>query len=43
MSDIEFVVAAYGVILGAVGLYAVGLLRRLRRARDAAPPVDPPE
>ena len=36
VGDLGFVVAAYGVILGAVGLYAVTLARRLRRAREAA-------
>ena len=34
-SDWTFVAAAYGVILGGVGLYALGLVRRLRRARGA--------
>jgi hypothetical protein len=32
MSDPAFVVAAYGVILGGLGLYAVTLWRRLRAA-----------
>jgi hypothetical protein len=36
MSDLGFVVAGYGVILGGIGLYAVLLLRRLRAARDAS-------
>jgi hypothetical protein len=37
MTDLPFVVAAYGVILGGLGLYTVTLLQRLRRAgRDAA-------
>lgn len=36
MSDLPFVVAGYGVILGGLALYSVALLRRLRRAdRDA--------
>lgn len=35
MSDAGFVIAAYGVILGGVGLYAAVLARRLRIARDA--------
>jgi len=49
MTDLGFVVAAYGVILGGVVLYALTLLRRLRIARetslqirreaDAAPPI----
>jgi hypothetical protein len=34
-SDWGFVSAAYGVILGGVGLYAITLVRRLRRARGA--------
>ena len=34
--DAVFVVAAYGVILGAVALYALTLARRLRRAQRAA-------
>ena len=43
VSDLVFVAVAYGVILGAVGLYAVSLVRRLRRARDASPPAEPSE
>jgi hypothetical protein len=35
MSNAGFVIAAYGVILGGVGLYAALLARRLRIARDA--------
>ena len=35
MSDVGFVIAAYGVILGGIGLYASVLARRLRIARDA--------
>ncbi len=35
MTDVGFIVAAYGVILGGIGLYAALLLRRLRIARDA--------
>jgi hypothetical protein len=52
MSDVGFVIAAYGVILGGLGLYAATLLRRLRVAREAslrirreaeaAPPPDRP-
>lgn len=34
-SDWAFVAAAYGVILGGVGLYAITLVRRLRLARGA--------
>jgi len=37
VGDLGFVVAAYGVILGGIGLYAVSLARRLRRARHATP------
>jgi hypothetical protein len=33
MTDVEFVVAAYGVIVGGLGLYTVALWRRLRAAR----------
>ena len=35
MSDAGFVIAAYGVILGGIGLYAALLTRRLRIAREA--------
>jgi hypothetical protein len=35
VSDAGFVIAAYGVILGGVGLYAAWLARRLRIAREA--------
>ena len=35
MTDAGFVIAAYGVILGGIGLYAGLLARRLRIARDA--------
>lgn len=34
MRDAGFVIAAYGVILGGIGLYAALLARRLRIARD---------
>lgn len=34
MSDVGFVVAGYGVILGGMTLYAATLLRRLRAARQ---------
>ena len=50
--DWAFVAAAYGVILGGVGLYAITLVRRLRRARgadldtnaerDSGPAAEPP-
>ena len=33
MTDAAFVVAAYAVILGGLGLYTVTLWRRLRQAR----------
>ena len=35
MTDVGFVIAAYGVILGGIGLYAALLVRRLRIAREA--------
>lgn len=36
MTDVGFVVAAYTVILGGIGLYAARLVRRLRTARQAS-------
>lgn len=33
MTDVEYVIAAYGVVLGGLGLYAASLWRRLRAAR----------
>jgi hypothetical protein len=52
VSDVGFVIAAYGVILGGLGLYTVTLWRRLRASREAslrirreaeaAPPTDRP-
>ena len=33
MTDAGFVLAAYGVIVGGLGLYTVSLWRRLRAAR----------
>ena len=36
MTDAGFVIAAYGVILGGIALYAALLARRLRNARDAS-------
>lgn len=33
MTDVGFVIAAYGVIFGGLALYAVSLARRLRRVR----------
>lgn len=46
MTDVGYVIAGYGVILGGMGLYVALLLRRLRIAREAlrrdpdAPPPD---
>ena len=37
MTDAGFVVAAYGVILGGLALYTVGLWWRLRAAGDRDP------
>jgi hypothetical protein len=34
MTNAGFVIAAYGVILGGIGLYVALLVRRLRIARD---------
>ena len=34
MTDLEYVIAAYGVVLGGLGLYAASLLRRLRAAHS---------
>lgn len=34
MSDVGYVLAAYAVILGGMGLYTAALWRRLRSARD---------
>jgi hypothetical protein len=36
MTDAGFVLAAYGVILGGIGLYAAMLARRLRKTSDAS-------
>jgi len=36
IGDLTFVAAAYAVILGGTGLYALTLARRLRGARHAA-------
>lgn len=36
MTDVGFIVAGYGVILGGLAIYALTLQRRLRAARDAA-------
>jgi hypothetical protein len=36
MTDAGFVIAAYAVILGGIGLYAALLVRRLRIAHDAS-------
>ncbi|MGZ6299361.1 MAG: hypothetical protein ACXWMN_02565 [Candidatus Limnocylindria bacterium] len=40
MTDAGFVIAAYGVILGGIALYAALLARRLRIAREAAKRLD---
>jgi hypothetical protein len=40
MTDVGFVIAAYGVILGGIGLYAAVLVRRLRIAREATAGID---
>jgi len=36
MSAVWFVIAGYGVILGGLAAYAIILVRRLARAREAA-------
>lgn len=36
MTDVGFIIAAYAVILGGIGLYAAALVRRLRIAREAS-------
>jgi hypothetical protein len=36
MTDVGFVIAGYGVILGGLGVYAMLLLRRLASARAEA-------
>jgi uncharacterized membrane protein len=36
MTDVGFVIAGYGVILGGAAMYAVTLLLRLRAAREAS-------
>ncbi len=36
MTDLGFVIAGYGVILGSVAAYAVILARRIHVARDAS-------
>lgn len=33
MTDVGYVIAAYGVVLGGMLIYAASLWRRLRRAR----------
>jgi hypothetical protein len=35
MTDVGFVIAGYGVILGGIVVYVALLLRRLRTAREA--------
>jgi CcmD family protein len=41
IGDVIFVVSAYGVIFTAVAVYAVTLVRRLRRAERSAEPEEP--
>lgn len=36
MTDVGFVIAAYGVILGGIGLYVGFLVRRLKVARETS-------
>ena len=36
MSDVGFIVAAYAVVLAALGLYVASVWRRTRRAREAS-------
>jgi hypothetical protein len=40
LSNVEFVIAAYGVILGGIALYAAFLARRIRVAREARDRLD---
>lgn len=40
MTDAGFVIAAYGVILGGIALYAAFLARRLRITREASERLD---
>lgn len=40
MSDVGYVIAGYGVIIGALAVYAGLLLRRLARARQHRSPGD---
>jgi hypothetical protein len=40
MTNLEFVVAAYSVILGGIALYAAALTRRIRIAREARARLD---
>jgi len=40
MSDVGFVIAGYGVIVGGLAAYAALLLRRLARARQHRSPGD---
>ena len=43
MTDVGYVIAGYGVILGGIVVYLALLLRRLRTARQALrAPADPP-
>lgn len=34
MTDVVFVVAGYGVIVGGLGIYTLALWRRMRAVRD---------
>ena len=43
MTDVGFVIAAYGVILGGIGLYAAVLVRRLRIASEATAGIEAPD
>ena len=38
MTDAGYVIAAYGVIIGGLGLYTLNLWRRLRAVRDRDEP-----
>ena len=38
MKDVAFVIAAYGVIIGGLAIYALTLVRRLAAARRQSPP-----
>jgi hypothetical protein len=40
MTNVEFVIAAYGVILGGIALYTAFLARRIRIAEEASHRLD---